>query len=170
MQRLEEDRLKKLLDIIQHSPYLRIAHFNDSSHTLSKILYEFSIQNDYEYQLNCTNDSFYEESITRYKDKNVNIRKIDIDKPNYKIQARVYEYLFVTSSIADKDISGFLKKSYHLIKNAGNIIIIVPKEDNNIDKYTSLLEDNYYVATSSIDLFDGYDLIISKKMHGWGDI
>jgi hypothetical protein len=32
-----------------------------------------------------------------------------------------------------------------------------------------LLEENNYVASNTIDdLFEHYDLLISKKMHGWG--
>ncbi len=33
----------------------------------------------------------------------------------------------------------------------------------------TLLEEHYYVASNTIDdLFENYDVLISKKMHGWG--
>jgi hypothetical protein len=54
--------------------------------------------------------------------------------------------------------------------NSGNIILFIEK--NNLKdrhEWTQLLEDNYFVATNTIDdMFEYYDIVISKKMHGWG--
>jgi hypothetical protein len=66
--------------------------------------------------------------------------------------------------------SDFLKKTHSIIKNAGMILIFLPKEERTqYYEWTALLEEHYYVASSIIDdLFEHYDVIISKKMHGWG--
>jgi hypothetical protein len=81
----------------------------------------------------------------------------------------MYDYLFVSSEIPDENKLSFLKKTYGVIKNAGNIIIFVPKGDGSqIHLWSQLLEDNNFVATNTLDIFSNYDVIISKKMHGWG--
>ena len=89
----------------------------------------------------------------------------------YKIQAREYNFLFVSSIIKPGERSDFLKKSYQIIRSAGNIIIFVPKKDySERDNWVALLEEHLYVSTSIMDdLFEDYDIIISRKMHGWGD-
>ena len=81
----------------------------------------------------------------------------------------MYDYLFVSSNIPDEVKLPFLKKTYAVIKNAGNIIIFVPKGDYpQIHLWGQLLEENNFVATNTLDIFSNYDVIISKKMHGWG--
>jgi hypothetical protein len=60
---------------------------------------------------------------------------------------------------------------HEILRNSGNILLFVP--NRNVEeryRWDTLLEENYYVATNTIDdLFTEYDVIISKKMHGWGD-
>ena len=89
----------------------------------------------------------------------------------YKIQAREYNVLFVSSIIDEENRNDFLKRSHQIIRSAGNIIIFVPKKDSHErDNWVALLEENLYVSTSIIDdIFEHYDIIISRKMHGWGD-
>ncbi|OQX77936.1 MAG: hypothetical protein B6D54_00785 [Epsilonproteobacteria bacterium 4484_65] len=39
------------------------------------------------------------------------------------------------------------------------------------DEWRDILTEQYYVSTNIIDdLFEHYDVIVSKRMHGWGDI
>lgn len=86
-------------------------------------------------------------------------------------QGKQYDFMFVSANIDLSSRDDFLKKAHGIILNAGNIIIFVEK--NNYDeryKWVELLEETYFVATNTIDdLFENYDIIISKKMHGWGD-
>jgi len=37
-----------------------------------------------------------------------------------------------------------------------------------LDRWQQVLEENYFVATNTIDMFEEYEILISKKMHGWG--
>jgi hypothetical protein len=64
-----------------------------------------------------------------------------------------------------------LKKAHSIIKNDGLILIFLPKKVHiECDVWMQMLETHYYVASSLIDdLFENYSLIISKKMHGWGE-
>jgi hypothetical protein len=170
MKQLEEERIDQLLGIINLYPSIRIMHFSDGSHLLSKKISRLCEENDYEYQLNCTSDIFYQKSTVKYVESNlVKVKFINLEQPRYAIQAKMYDYLFVTCNIPDEEKLSFLKKSYGVIKNAGNIIIFVPRGDySQIYLWTQLLEENNFVATNTIDIFSNYDVIISKKMHGWG--
>ena len=87
------------------------------------------------------------------------------------MQGKQYDFLFVTSTVPEANRDDFLKRTRKIILNAGNIVVFVPKNDYT-QRYNWIehLEENYYVATNTIhDLFENYDIIISKKMHGWGD-
>ena len=170
MKQLEEERIDQLLGIINLYPSIRIMQFSDGSHLLSRKISQICEENDYEYQLNCTSDIFYQKSTLKYAESNhVKVKFINLEQPRYAIQAKLYDYLFVTNDIPDEEKLSFLKKSYGVIKNAGNIIIFVPRGDySQIHLWTQLLEENNFVATNTIDIFSNYDVIISKKMHGWG--
>ena len=170
MEQLEEEKIDQLLGIINLYPAIRIMHFSDGSHLLSKKISRLCKENDYEYQLNCTSNVCYEKNQTKYADQeHIKVKQIDLTQPRYAIQAKMYDYLFVTSDIPDGGKLLFLKKAYGVIKNAGNIIIFVPKgDDSQIRLWSQLLEDNNFVATNTLDIFANYDIVISKKMHGWG--
>jgi len=167
---LEENKIDQLLGIINMYPAIRVMHFSDGSHLLTKKIHELCKKHEYEYQLNCTNEIYFQKATTKYKDsKIIHIKRINLAQPRYNIQAKAYDYLFVTSDISQEERESFLKKSYSVIKNAGLILIFIPKgdlEQNYI--WSELLSKNNFVATNTLDIFEQYDLIISKKMHGWG--
>jgi len=171
MKNIEQDKLEKLLEIIPPYPALRIAHFTDSGEAMIKVLSDFCQKREYEYQINCTSNSFFDLVYEQYKDTD-NIKTINftLERPRYMMQGKIYEYLFVTSTIKEEMRSDFLKKAHSIIKNAGNILIFLPKGSYK-ERYNwmMLLEEHYYVASNTIDdLFKNYDVLISKKMHGWG--
>ncbi len=172
MKNIEQDKLETLLQIIAPAPALRIAHFCESGEKMVEILGDFCSQNEYEYQLNCTEPSFFEILENKYQDHTyIKPVKFSLERPRYMIQGKLYEYLFVTSSIKKESRSDFLKKAHSIIKNAGLILIFIPKGDKS-QRYAwmTLFEEHYYVASSTIDdLFEHYDVLISKKMHGWGE-
>jgi hypothetical protein len=171
MKNIEQDKLEKLLEIIPSSPALRIAHFTDGGEMMIEVLSDFCQKKEYEYQINCTDNSFFDFISDKYKDiTNIKTIKFRLDRPRYMIQAKMYEYVFVTSSIGEDMRDDFTRKVHSIIKNAGNILIFLPKGSYE-ERYswTMLLEEHYYVASNTIDdLFVNYDVLISKKMHGWG--
>ena len=171
MKNIEPDKLKQLLEVISPAPALRIAHFSDGGEKMVKILEDFCSKNGYEYQINAT-DSFFFKTLQHNYKENPLVKPVNflLARPRYMIQGKLYEYLFVTSSIPIEMRSDFLKKTHSIIKNAGMILIFLPKEERTqYYEWTALLEEHYYVASSIIDdLFEHYDVIISKKMHGWG--
>ncbi len=171
MKNIEQDKLEKLLEIIESHPALRIAHFSESGEMMTEILSNFCQKRGYEYQINCTKSSFYDAMSSKYKDVDkVKPLKFPLERPRYMIQGKMYEYLFVTTAIEEGMRSDFLKKAHGIIKNAGHIIIFLPKGSYE-ERYhwMALLEEHYYVASNTMDdLFENYDVLISKKMHGWG--
>jgi len=171
MKNIEEHALNQLLEIIAPAPALRIAHFTNGGEALVAKLSHFCIENNYEYQLNITSPSFFKTIQKTYKEHPfIQSLAFNLNRPRYMIQGKVYDYLFVTSPIEEHIQSSFLQKAHGIIKNAGLIILFIPKGDTQ-QRYTwmRLFEEHYFVASSTIDdLFEHYDILISKKMHGWG--
>ena len=160
-----EENIQKLIEIIPSNyPALMIAHFSDEDNHLMQELYAKSIKADIEYQINFLQDEIVSLK-QKYKNHLVKIIKFNLDRAKYMIQGKIYDFVFVTAKI--EDIDTFLQKVHPIIKNSGNIIILLDKQEDS-DRWLKLLEDNYFVATSLIkDLIDDTNIIISKKMHGW---
>lgn len=171
MKTIEKESLAQLLDIIPDKPAQRLLHLCTDGDTLSDMLSTYIKQENYEYQLLCAEANAFDEMQNKYKElSHVSVMKFPLKRPRYVIQGRDYEFVFVTMSIEASERSGFLKKIYELIKHAGNILIFIPKNDyEQEDHWLSLLEEHLYVATSKIDnMFEHYDVLISRRMHGWG--
>ena len=172
MKNLEKDQLENLLDIIGSNPSQQIVHFSDNEEMFKKNLSEYCEKRDYLYQINCTDKLFYEQATELHKgEKNTKVMNFNLARPSYMIQAREYNFLFLTAKIEEKIRDEFLKKAHKIIRSAGSIVIFIEKKGYaQRDSWVASLEENLYVATSIIDdMFEHYDVIISKKMHGWGD-
>ena len=65
--------------------------------------------------------------------------------------------------------SMLLKLAYLTLANTANIIIMEKKGLLNIQETKSLLEQHEFRAPNEIDIVEGYDLIVAKKMHMWGN-
>jgi len=171
MKNLEKDQVKILLDIIGSNPSLQIAHFAQSGETLTEMLNDYCQTRDYLYQINAVEADFYEKMSERFGNTDTTVvKRFPLEQRSYMMQGRQYDFLFVTAVIEEEMRSDFLKRSHQIIRNAGNIIIFIPKgELDERYSWAALLEEHNYVATSTIsDMFTYYDVIISKKMHGWG--
>ena len=62
-----------------------------------------------------------------------------------------------------------LKLAYLTLANTANVIIMEKKGIMDIDATKILLQEYEFRAANDIDIVDGYDLIIAKKMHMWGN-
>lgn len=172
MKHIELDKLQTLLEIVGPYPSTSVVHFSDDNLALSETIYDFCHAKSYHYQINATEKGFCEALQERFEGRE-GIRIIDfsLKRPKYLIQGKTYEYLFVTMELPETQRDDFLRKAHEIIRNSGNILLFVPHGSAQArHKWEKLLEKNYYVATNTIDdLFEAYDVIISKKMHGWGD-
>ncbi|MCB4764991.1 MAG: hypothetical protein LGB73_04015 [Sulfurovum sp.] len=171
MKMIEKEKLNQLLTIIPNYPMIRLLHFAESGIDMPKILDHFVSQKHYEYQLNCTDKNYFT-LINMHLDntKHTKLQFFSLDRPRYIQQGKLYDFVFVTSIIEEEKQETFLQKLHPLIKNGGNILLFLPKKDySQRFEWMRLMEKNYYVASNTIDnLFLHYDLLISKKMHGWG--
>ena len=172
MKRLEQDKVEQLLQIIQNKPGQRIVHFSDASSVLTKSLSDLCKQQDSAYHLYCTNDAFYDQCITEYEgEEHIRIVKFNLRRPRYLMQGIEFDYLIASLDFEEEDKAEFLGKCYPIIRTGGNIMIIIPNSSyEERDEWSDILVEQYYVSTSIMDdLFEEYDVIVSKRMHGWGN-
>jgi len=172
MKNIEQNQLDQLLQIIQNKPGQRIIHFSEGSHMLTKKLAKLTEQYQGTYTLNCCKAVCYDKAVTKYSAlSHMNIVHFNLARPRYKIQGIEYDYLISTLDFAQTDKSEFLAKCYPIIRTGGNIILFIPNSSYaERDEWLGILEEQYYVSTTIIDdMFETYDVIVSKRMHGWGD-
>ncbi len=157
------DELEKILEIIQPLPSTRVGYFAANDSIELESVYRYTESKELEFELLCVDQDFYSRVNSKYKSS----LNFSLDRKSYMRQGKFYDYLFVDIEI--QDIDSFLKKSHKSIKNGGLIMIFLDNSSRGLlDKYIELLENNYYVATSKIDIDSSNLLLISKKMHGWG--
>jgi len=172
MKNLESTQVEELLQILAKKPGQRIVHFTDSNHTLTKHLQHFCQSIDTQYYLYCINDSCYDEVKPIYSDaSHMKTIKFNLRRPRYLIQGIEYDYLIATLDFNTEDKREFLEKCYPIIRTGGNIIILIENSTaSERDEWSTLLEETYYLSVNIIDnIFDDYDVIVAKRMHGWGD-
>jgi hypothetical protein len=164
--------LKSLLSLVADRPSTRIVHFSDGKKEFNDSLVEFATDKQYDYQLNATTPEFYERMKNEYNaSTSVHLINFSLGRPKYFIQGKEYDYVFVTSHISTEEREDFLSKCYPIIKTAGNIILVIPQKEQEAQKnWLPLLEKKGYVASNILDdWIEGYDILISKRMHGWGE-
>lgn len=172
MKNLEQTQVEQLLEIIQSKPGQRIVHFSDSSSILTKNLSDLCKTHDSAYHLYCTEDTCYDESIGTYEGQDhIRITKFNLRRPRYLMQGIEFDYLVATLNFTEEDKAVFLEKCYPIIRTGGNIIIIIPNSTYaDRDEWQEILEEQYYVSVNIMDdMLDDYDVIVAKRMHGWGN-
>ncbi len=169
MNRLEKNKIEELLSIIPNHPATRIMEITDNLEDLSIELKEFAKSHDFEYLLNILDSNYFNRIKDSFRDKNTIVHNIKLEQRRYVNMAKQYNFIFVTASIPLNIRDSFLKKIHSHILNGGNIILFLPKDDLEIrELWRQSLEDNLFVAISTIDIFEDYEIMIAKKMHGWG--
>ena len=62
-----------------------------------------------------------------------------------------------------------LKSIYTTLANTGDVIIVTKIEDADIEAQKELLERLEFRSANSIEILEGYTLVMAKKMHMWGN-
>lgn len=62
-----------------------------------------------------------------------------------------------------------LKLSYTTLANTANIIIMEKKGMIDTLEVMQILEEHEFRSPNTIEIVEGYDLIVAKKMHMWGN-
>jgi len=170
MKNLETQSIQQLLDIIPNHPGLRLSQFSDGGETFSTALSNLCLIHEHEYQLNVLDEEFYEKSLKLYGDKPLSsIKRIKWEQRRYASPAKQYDFLFVTATVPQTHRQLFAKTIHSHIKSAGHLILFLEKNNQqNSDEWYGFLEEYLFVAINTIDIFKEYEILIAKKMHGWG--
>jgi len=172
MKNIEKPKLTALLEIMGSDPSQRILHFTKEDNTLTQMLHIYCQKEAYEFQINCIHSHSFDAIQKNYASCDLTKAiQFTLERPRYMIQGKVYNFIFVTLDNSEINQKEFLKKCHQIIHNGGHIILFLDKSEKaSHTQWIQTLEESYYVATSVIDdLFENYDVVISKKMHGWGD-
>lgn len=62
-----------------------------------------------------------------------------------------------------------LKQAYTTLANTANIIIMEKKGTMDTLEVMQMLEEHEFRSPNTLAIVDGYDLIVAKKMHMWGN-
>ena len=161
--------LDQLIQIIPDHPALRFMHFVDTTTPLIDRLATLTVSRDYEYQLLCLDATLSGSLSSQYtRNDGIKIRPITLDQSRYNLQAKLYDFVFVEAGVTDKE--HFTQTVYSAMKNAANIFILLPDKAfrEEIETWRKALEENFFVAFSTFELDEKWQVISAKKMHGWG--
>jgi len=169
MKILKKEQSNLLMQIISpHYPNQQILHITDGCNDLHNTLFELTKNRRFEYDLRTVN-----KKIDNLSDHNHNgffIKPIDLNTKDYSYHSKRYENVFVTldPEYIKTNITTIFKKLFFVMKNAGVVAILIPKNEPLIDIIDKKLEESFFVAINHIDIFDDYDVVTAKKLHGWG--
>jgi len=102
--------------------------------------------------------------------KNTNIKYVKTLKEPFRALPRSNDIVILKDIFSiHKNQDMILKLSYSSLANTADIIIMEKKGILDIEAIKIKLEDFEFRAVNDIDIVDGYDLIMAKKMHMWGN-
>lgn len=176
MKQLNSKIADDILGIIPDHPVTRIMQISDGGKIiidediLSQKILDLAIKKEYDFLLYLLDKQSLDSYVNKFTAKGIaSVKLLDIKRPRYAMGGRLYDFVYLTSYIQENLIEEFTKKVYKIIKSSGLIVILLEKNcDNNLQEWFKILEDNYFVATNTLDISKNFDIIISKKMHGWG--
>ena len=172
MKTLKKENIEQLLKIIQNKPGQRIVHFTSHTHPLIEPLKKLCEVYESHYHLYCTEETYYKECLAQYKEHPlIHVTNFKLRRPRYLMQGIEFDYLFTTLDYTKESKKEFLEKCYPIIRTGGNILIIIPNSNYpERDEWRDILEEQYYVSVTIIDdMFINHDVIVAKRMHGWGN-
>ncbi len=99
-----------------------------------------------------------------------NIQHIKDFKTLFRAAPRNHDIVVLKDILyAHENPKALLKIAYTTLANTANIIIIEKKGVMDVEAMKALLEEHEFRSANEIDVIDGYDLVIAKKMHMWGN-
>jgi len=94
---------------------------------------------------------------------------LDFSKP-FRAPARSNDMvIFKDTFHAHQNQKMILKIAYTSLANTADIIIMEKKGVMDIEAMKNMLEEFEFRAANDIDIVEGYDLVMAKKMHMWGN-
>ena len=120
-------------------------------------------------------DGVGEFSLVLYNEKDdtldfENVKYIKTMKEPFRAMPRSNDMIILKDILASHENPDMLLKlSYHSLANTADIIIMEKKGVMDLEAIKQKLEDFEFRASNDIDIVDGYDLVMAKKMHMWGN-
>jgi hypothetical protein len=115
------------------------------------------------------NISLYESGAAA-TDIRANISHIADKKTLPRVMPREHDMVVLKDIYAlHEDKDALLSLSYRTLANAAHIIILEKKGVIDTKELMQRLEEFEFRAANEIDVVDGYDLVMAKKMHMWGN-
>lgn len=103
------------------------------------------------------------------KPSGANIQYIQDFKQPFRALPRDHDIVVIKDILyAHQNPKMILKLAYTTLANTANIVIIEKKGVMDIETVKEMLEEHEFRAPNDIDIIDGYDLVMAKKMHMWG--
>ncbi|NPA29503.1 MAG: hypothetical protein GXO33_04890 [Epsilonproteobacteria bacterium] len=61
-----------------------------------------------------------------------------------------------------------MPKLHAAVKNAGTLALLIRRDAPLLRRIDALLEEADYVAVGHVEIFEAFDVVTAKKLHGWG--
>jgi hypothetical protein len=152
--------LELLFDIIPPHPGLNIALIEENQDEIVQKLHTFAGEIEAVVHVKALGER------EEQKEEFLRVKSFSFEQSKYNNFSIIYDFLFLCVDVSGRDdIELVFKKIYRVLKNAGNLLVFVKKDDKQ--RYMELLEEINYVALNSIDLNEETEVITAKKMHGW---
>ena len=158
--------LKQFLELFNPHPanhYMQVTTQPDeTTHALCELMQSV----DGEFSL-----VIYDEAEHDYKNTfpHAKIKYIDSFEKPYRALPRTNDMIILKDIFyKHQNKEMLLKIAYTSLANAADIVIMEKKGLLDIPLLKQMLEDFEFRAANEIDIVDGYDLVMAKKMHMWG--
>lgn len=164
------DNFEILGEIIPNFPATRVMLITDKSTPLVAWLVAFIKKREASLDIRPLNQTTLQE-----------IQKLELEEPNlitlelldeasqrYNPHTYKLDTLFLLLEDEPQNKEHLLTRVYAGMKNAGGVVVIVPKEHSLADTIELDLDEANFVAINPIDITNSYTIFYAKKMHGWG--
>ena len=157
--------IDNLLNALMQAPGMRVMHFTKDD-TLCRNIQNFCKGSEFDSEyLILTFKQKSEDKLKALECENTKVKYVNENRPKFNIQAKLYDYLFITDLPVNTE--SFFKRIYSALKNGALIFIFLDKKDRELAyKLESELIEANYVASNKMEI-DDFLVISSKKMHGW---
>lgn len=143
------EQFRELFNPLPGNHYLQICVEEDAISSMLKSLME-SVDGEF--------------NIALYNEENLNFSQ------PFRAKPRDNDIVVIKDVFHKHENKGMLLKlAYLTLANTANVIIMEEKGLLNLEDTKSLLEEFEFRASNDIDIVEGYDLIMAKKMHMWGN-
>ena len=168
MKNLEQKAIEQLLCIVPDDAALSIMQFSEEADDLSLAIKALCQEKEYDFQLNLLTSESLEET-KKIESEICKVNVVKWEQRRYASTAKFYQNIFISTSIPKEKEEAFIDNIIPSIKNTGTITLFLPKNDPVlVEHWWRLLEDKLFVAISTIDIFKEHEILVAKKMHGWG--